>query len=174
MRNPTLVRRVILPLVAAGAVAGASLGTAEALTGHAAKPATEHFYITGINAPSTGLHDRQEAVMNGPIVGGGRDFSKGDRDIIHVGKSTLVVTHPDKQSKFSGHINPKTCFATFTLSGSYTLTGTGKYASVKGHGTYVGHGQGILPRTASGSCSKRKEPAPELFTVKATGPIRGA
>jgi hypothetical protein len=173
MLNPKLVRRIIVPLVAAGAVAGASLGTADALTGHAAKPATETLYLGSINAPKTGLHDREEVVMTGPITAGGKDTSKGDKDTIHLRRGTILLIHPDKQSKFSAKINPKTCFARFTLTGPYTLKGTGGYAHVTGSGTYVGHGQGILPRGKSGSCSKRAEPAPELFTVKASGPIHG-
>jgi|SRR5579875_141118 len=173
MTRSMLTRRVVVPIVAAGAVAAASIGTAQALAHHgaAAKRSVEHFYITELNFPSTGLHDVNRAIVNGPIVGGGKDSTKGAVDTLHLAKGTLRIKHPNKQSTFKAHVNPSTCFATFTITGKYTVTGTGAYRNASGHGTYSGIGRGVLSRTKSGSCSERAEPAPDAVDIVAHGPL---
>jgi hypothetical protein len=138
---------------------------AVATTSQTAKSGTEYFLIA--EAGNT-----QTVVAHGLFTGGGRDDASHENyDILHLGGGTLRVNHPDAQSKFTQHINPKSCFITFKITGKYTLSdGTGRFAGVTGHGNYVVSEQGILARDKKGACSQEQEPITQAGEVTASGP----
>jgi hypothetical protein len=143
---------------------GVAAGSASATTAH--KPRTEYF-VTG------GTIRDQQFIAHGAIVDSGRDdASHDDYDVLYLAHGTLRLTHPDKNSKFVAHVNPKTCYGTFTLTGKYTVGhGTGRYKHVTGHGKYKGVGYVLASRTKGGACNENAEPKTELFTVQGHGPI---
>lgn len=149
--------------VAAVASSGASASTdRQSQTSRAST--TEHFLITAIN-------EKQGAVTHGLFTDAGKDVTKGNKDILHLTGGTVTIKHPNKQGHYTFHVNPKTCLATFTLRGKYTLiSGTGDYAGVRGHGRYLGHGQGILKTKADGTCNQRADATYEVVYINASGP----
>lgn len=160
------IKFVLLGLAAAGATAVA-VTPALAAAGHASG-STETFTISEQNG-------RQVVVAHGAFVGGGKDVSKGDKDVLHLGNGTLTATHPNKQAHFKYHINPKTCYYTVNGHGRYTLgDGTGAYHGITGHGTYIFRGQGIASRKASGKCKPNAQPQVEIGTITASGPVSGS
>src|SRR5579875_288908 len=114
---------------AAALVTAASVGVVGATAAGASAAHRESgkvaFVIGGSGA-------QEVVVMHGAIVGGGKDdASHGQYDVFHLGNGTLRVTHPDKQSTFTPHIDKKTCYGTFTIKGTYTMGhGTGAYKKV--------------------------------------------
>ena len=130
-----------------------------------AKSGQEYFLISESGTTQT-------VVAHGLFTGGGKDDASHENyDILHLGGGTLRVNHPDAQSKFVGHVNPKSCFITFTITGKYTLSnGTGRFAGVSGHGSYKLVEQGILARNKKGACSQESEPIVEAGQVTASGP----
>ena len=161
------VRRSIATAAALGTAAIAVTSSGAAAT-PAPKAASqiEYFLITG-----SGNHE--VAIAHGAFVGGGRDDASHESyDVLHLGHGTLRVTHPDSQSHFTQHLDPKTCFATFTITGKYTVGhGTGRFAHVTGHGTYVVRDQAILARTKSGACDENADPTVDVFVARASGPV---
>jgi hypothetical protein len=142
--------RTIARLAAATASAGAlSLGgvaAASATAGHLGSAGTESFLIAIANT-------HQSVIAHGVFVGAGLDDASHDNfDVLHLGGGTVRINHPDSQSHFTQHINPKTCYGTFTITGKYTLSrGTGRLKGVRGHGHKKVYPQGVQGPTKSGA-----------------------
>jgi hypothetical protein len=148
-----------------GALGILAASPAVASTSQPAKTGTEYFFIAIAGNTESG-------VAHGLFTGGGQDDASHDNyDILHLGGGTLRINHPDAQSKFTDHVNPKSCFVTFKITGKYTLSnGTGRFAGVTGHGNYVVREQGILARDKKGACSEEQEPITQAGYVTASGP----
>jgi hypothetical protein len=134
--------------------------------GHHAATSKEVFQLAGTAAHA-------EVIAHGAFTDGGRDDTSHEAyDVLHMSAGTLRINHPDKDSKFKQHINPKTCYAVFSITGKYTLNhGTGKYKGVTGHGTYKGAFTAITKRNKDGSCNMNAEPTVEITTINASGPV---
>jgi hypothetical protein len=78
--------------------------------------------------------------------------------------------------KETANVNPKTCAATFNVTGvTYKLShGTGKYAGISGHGNATLKFTGTLPKLSNGSCNESSSALPvagtTTTTVRASGP----
>ncbi len=171
IKGRTAVAAALGAVVVAGGVAAAFAGPVSAAPAPRAAAATEHFTIGFAEHGKAG--DQQTFITHGPITGGGRDdASHNNYDVLHFGNGTLRVVHPEKAARTTFHLNKKTCYATLTLTGRYTLTdGTGKYKGVTGHGTYKGMGEYIAKRKANGSCAANSVPAAGVFDVHGSGPV---
>ena len=147
------------------AVGALGLLAASPVAAAAPKSGTEYFAIAGSDNSET-------VVAHGLFTGGGKDDNSHDNyDVLYLGGGTLRINHPDAQSKYSQHINPKSCFLTFQITGKYTLSnGTGRFAAVTGHGNYVVSGQGILARNKKGACSQDAEPIAQVIAINGSGP----
>jgi hypothetical protein len=166
---------VAVPVVAATAGALALVGPAAQATPHnvahsaaaAASSSQEHFFLESVN------DTHNVYIAHGAFTRSGKDdVSHNNYDVLSFGNGRLRLTHPDSESHFTPHINPTTCYVSFTLTGKYTLGhGTGSYRGVTGHGTYQGHGQGILNRTSSGACDMNGKPKDEVYYIKGSGPV---
>jgi hypothetical protein len=166
------------------AAAAITLGTAGLATVASSADAASH--DTGRVAASakkftfetaaTELHGKastQVGLFHGAINAGGKDVPHAHSDRAKLPGGAITVKHPDSQSTFVPKVNAKTCYATFTIKGAFTLThGTGRYHGITGSGTYVGHGVGYLARTKKGTCDMRSEPEVETFHVVGTGTLR--
>ena len=115
-----------------------------------------------------GINDRLTAIATGPVAGVGSVTPiDDDSDRISFANGTLLLRHPQTGGDFE--LNPRTCVATATFTGDYTLSdGTGAYAGVSGSGTYSGRGVFRFGRGADGSCSEAHEVF-RFFTVKNIG-----
>jgi hypothetical protein len=130
--------------------------------------------LTFVTAGTTlgGTPSRQVGLFHGAINGGGKDVAHGQSDRIHLRGGAITVKHPDKTSTFVPKIDPATCYATFTLSGKFTLThGTGRYHGISGSGTYAGRGYGYLARKKDGTCNTNAEPRSEIFQIVGKGTL---
>ncbi len=151
--------------VSASVVAGSGADASPRPAAHTDKSTIEHFSITGIG-------NRQVVIAHGAFVGGGRDVSKGQHDLLHLGGGMLTIRHPNSQSHYTAHFNSKTCYGTFKITGHYTVgRGTGRFAGVTGDGRYRVHGEAILKHTASGACNQRGAPKVLAEYIKAHGPV---
>lgn len=120
---------------------------------------------------SYGPHESEVVVAHGAIVGGGKDVQHGQYDVLQLGGGSVRINHPDSKSHVHQHFDPKTCFASFTITGPYTLShGTGRYAGTTGHGTYKVTGNALAKRK-NGACNTHTNPKVEAAYIKATGPI---
>lgn len=158
-------------VIAGGVTAAFAAGPVSAAPASRAAAPTEHFTIGFAEHGSAGQN--QTFIAHGPITGGGRDDASHDNyDVLHFGNGTLRVNHPNKTAKTTFRLNKKTCYATLTLTGKYTLgNGTGKYKGVSGHGTYKGVGEYIAKRKSNGSCAANSVPAAGVFVVRGSGPL---
>lgn len=161
------VRRIVAVAVTVGAALSA-LSAPTALAAPAAgAPSAKEYFLIAATSPT-----RQAVVAHGAFVAAGPDVSVGDRDVLHLSGGTLSITHPDNKAHQRFKYDPKTCFATSTTTGTYTLgRGTGRYARVTGHGSYLVVAQGILARTESGKCNLNVAPTSEVGYVTASGPV---
>lgn len=161
-----LNRSSVLATMAAAGLVLSGVGAASAAPAASARASgTESFLIAQIN-------NRQSVVAHGLFTAGGTDVSTDAKDVLHLAGGTFSVFHPDKDGKFKSKIDRKTCFATFTGSGKYTLGGgTGKYKGISGHGTYKLYEQGVLKRTKSGACNTTANATVSVGYVQASGPV---
>jgi hypothetical protein len=144
-----------------GVVAAHAVGTSI----HTAS-ATESFLI------SYGPGEHEVVVAHGDITGGGKDSAANGYDVLHLGGGTLRINHPDSKSKYHQKLNPTTCFASFTITGPYTLGGgTGKYAGYTGRGTYTVTGEAVARRTSGGACNLKANPSVEAAYIRASGTV---
>lgn len=165
-RRLALLAVSVATTVAASALATSALAaSSHSTTSRASHTATEYFQLAGNGV-------RMTVVAHGAFTGGGRDVPRSNYDVLYLGGGTVRIVHPDKASHFTSHVNPKTCFATLTITGPYELrNGSGRLAGVTGHGKYTAHGQVILPRTKTGSCNERSQPKAETLVINANGPV---
>lgn len=159
----------IVPAFAALSAAAIAVPNASAAPRHTAASKTESFLISVAAGHNL-------VVAHGAFVGGGKDDASHDAyDVLHLGGGTVRVNHPASQSHFKFNVNPKTCFATITGDGKYTLNhGTGRYEDVTGHGTYRFEVEDLLSRTKSGGCNMNAQPKVEVGEIKASGPSRSS
>ena len=167
--------RIRSAVVAAGAViAAAATTTAISLTAASASPAPHAVPHSGAIAFVTGGDQAHPIVLaHGAINAHGKDDANHDNyDVFTFANGSFRAVHPDSQSTFVPTVNKKSCYATFVITGKFTLShGTGAYAGIKGSGTYRGNGYAFLKRTKSGACNMNAEPSVELFTVAGKGKL---
>ncbi len=165
--------RTVRRTAALTAALAATAGIAVASSGGADAAVHRHpiYFIT--SGTTINGHSSDTAMIHGYLNAYGTDDnSHANYDVAHFGGGTLRVTHYDSQSTFKPYVNPKTCYASFTLSGTFTTGhGTGRFANVHGSGTYTGSGDGFLQKTKSGACDQNSEPKFETFTIKGKGSI---
>jgi hypothetical protein len=113
-------------------------------------------------------------LVHGAISAAGKDDpNHSNYDVLRFAHGSMRVVHPESQSTFVPKIDTKTCYASFTEKGKFTIShGTGRYAGIKGSGHFSAEGFAYLPRTRSGACNQNAEPTHEIFTVQAHGRLK--
>jgi hypothetical protein len=159
-------------LAAAGAVVTAvSLtvtGVAAAAAGSSTKPRTEFFQLMSTSATSS----TSQVIARGVFTDYGVDHTGNKVDAIVLQKGSFKIAH--SAGTGTQRFNPRTCLARINLHGTYRIvhgTGTGKYAGIRGHGTYHLSILFIAAR-AGGKCSQSKPPVAFQQIIKASGPVR--
>ncbi len=139
-------------------IAGAA-PIASAHTAQARHHGTQHFLAIG-----TDVNAAPVLIANGPIHAAGTDVViNNSRDRFVFPKGNVIITHHPETS--NNTFDPTTCLSTFTERGTYKLVGgSGAYAHVSGHGTYVAQGYFV-------GCDQNSPPTVVTFTIKAHGPI---
>ena len=114
------------------------------------------------------------AIVHGAVNAVGKDDpNHNNYDILNFRHGSFRLVHPESDATFVPHINKRTCFATFDEKGTFTVShGTGRYAGIKGTGSYTAHGSAVLARTTSGACRLHAEPKVEIFTVHGSGTLK--
>jgi hypothetical protein len=114
------------------------------------------------------------ALAHGAISAAGKDDpNHNNYDVLKFAHGSMRIVHPASKAKYVPTIDEKTCYATFTETGKFTIShGTGSYAGIKGSGHYKAQGYAYLPRTKSGACNENVEPTHEIFTVQAKGKLK--
>ncbi len=151
-------------LLACAFVAFAGLVVAPALASASPTSGTEHFQLTEANNTPGAI------LARGVFTASGVDYSKNNTSLEVFADGAFTIHHPG--GNFSFTINPRTCLAKITITGSYTINnGYGRYQGIKGSGTYVANETGVVPRKANGTCSQRGEPFGTVTHITAHGPI---
>jgi hypothetical protein len=150
------IRRFVIGATAAVLITvGGFIPTASASGGSG----TEHFLAlqTDVNGP-------QLVFGRGPVHAAGKDVTvNNNRDRFVFPDGVIVVEHHAQSSHQSS--DPKNCLFQYRETGVYTLVGgTGAYAHVSGHGTYV-------VNVITVGCNPNKPPTSFLLTIRAHGPI---
>ena len=101
------------------------------------------------NAPGT-------IIATGPFSGVGRVITINDTTdrVVFPGKGTFILTHESQGGSVT--FDPTTCTATFSETGTWTISGgTGMFAGATGSGAYtLNNGKFIGTRIGGGRCSE--------------------
>ena len=118
---------------------------------------------------STSATSPTEAVIvHGLFTDYGVDYSGNTVDTIVLQNGSYKVAHPVTST--SNYSNPATCLNRIIETGTFRVfDGTGKYAGIRGHGTFKASVLFIAAR-ASGACSQTKPPVAFQLIITASGP----
>ena len=157
------IKRTVALLAGAGIAALSATATAVAAT--STSSGIEHWTVESTNPVSAAA----VLIARGPLtVGGTINLQTGH---VKLPGGTLTLSH--KQSWGSQGENPRTCLATVTSSGTYTVTGgTGPYQRVQGHGTYSLTAYAIVKKV-NGKCATNVVLYAQTEQLTATGPLTG-
>ena len=157
------IKRTVALLAAAGIAALSATATAVAAT--STPSGIEHWTVESTNPVSA----TAVLIARGPLtVGGTINLQTGH---VKLPGGTLRLSH--RQSWGRQGENPRTCLATVTSSGTYTVTGgTGPYQRVQGYGTYSLTAYAIVKKV-NGRCATNVVPYAQTEQLTATGPLTG-
>jgi hypothetical protein len=150
--------------LAAAAIAAVAI-TASAAAATSTPSGIEHWTVESTNPVSA----TAVLIARGPLtVGGTVNLLTGH---VKLPGGTLTLSH--KQSWGRQGQNPRTCLATVTSSGTYTVSGgTGRYQPVHGHGTYRLTAYAIVKKV-NGKCATNVVPYAQTELLTAAGPLTG-
>jgi hypothetical protein len=150
-------------LLACAVVALAGFVVAPAVASASPTSGIEHFQLTAVN------NNPGAILARGVFTASGVDYARHNTDLAVFSDGAFSIHHPGGTVSIT--VNPKTCLATFTFSGAYTINdGFGRYQGITGSGTYLGHSIGVVPRNPDGTCSHRP-PFSSVTRISAEGPI---
>jgi hypothetical protein len=164
------MRKITAALTTAAAAilaTGVGLGTASASpAAPAAASGAEHFYLMNASATS----NRLSLIATGVFTGAGVDISGNSSDTVQLPGGTFKIIH-SANGPGASHANPTTCFATFSGTSPFTVSGgTGRYKHISGSGKAVITFVGIAPR-AHGKCNFNANPVAQQETIVGTAKV---
>ena len=125
----------------------------------------EHFQLVTTSATGT----TQGVIGTGVFTAAGVDYEGSKTDTFVFPGGSFKIAH--SQGTGTQNFNPATCLTTVRVHGTYTLSGgTGKYAGIRGHGTYHLSILGIAARSG-GKCTTNKPPVAWQQIINASGPV---
>jgi hypothetical protein len=153
-------------IAAASTVAVGGAGVAAASTHSGGTSGIEHFQGMTTSATATTF----SVIAYGVFTGAAVDHQVSSNvDTFVFSNGTFRVHHSAGTGPQS--FNPKTCLLTVDQHGTYRLYGgTGKYAGIRGHGTYRLSILAIGARS-HGKCSQSKPPVAFHQLINARGPV---
>jgi hypothetical protein len=157
---------VVAAAATALALTGAAASAGAAVSGTAAS-GTEHFQLMSTSATAT----TAQVIAYGVFTGAATDQMGNKVDKFVFSNGTFKVRHVPAKHGTRQHFNPRTCLFTLSQHGTFkTLSGTGKYAGITGHGTYQLSILFIAARS-SGKCSQSLPPVAFQEQIKAVGRV---
>ena len=125
----------------------------------------EHFQLVTTSATAA----TQPVIATGVFTAGGVDHQGSKVDTFVFPGGSFKGAH--SQGTGTKHFDPKTCLNTVRVHGTYMLSGgAGKYAGIRGHGTYHISILGIGARSG-GKCTMHKQPVAWQQIIQAAGPV---
>jgi hypothetical protein len=148
-----------------GAAAVASAASAAPDT-HQASYGTEYIQVM-----STTTSGPASAIARGVFTAAGRaDLGSSRTGTLVFPGGTITVSH--QPGRGTSQIDPRTCLNVISRAGSYQITGgTGQYAGIRGHGTYLLSLEFISARS-HGQCTSSKPPLVQQELLQLSGPVR--
>jgi hypothetical protein len=147
---------------AAGAsVAGAAPGT------HQPRYGTE--YVQIMSTATTG--GPATAIARGVITAAGQaDLGSAKIGTLVFPGGAITLSH--RASRGTSQFDPRTCLNLVSQPGSYQIVGgTGRYAGIRGHGTYQLSLEFILARS-HGQCTSGRPPVAQQKLLRLSGPVQ--
>jgi hypothetical protein len=159
------VTAAIIAAAATTAVGGA--GIAAASTHNGGATGIQHFQLMSTSATST----TSSVIAYGVFTGAAVDHQVSNSvDSFVFSNGTIRVHHSAGTGPQT--FDPKTCLLTVNQHGTYRLTGgTGKFAGIRGHGTYHLSILAVGARSG-GKCAQNKPPVAFHQVINASGPVR--
>lgn len=152
------------------ALSAVSVMTAANIASAGASPATkpnEHLRIMSTKAAS----HRLSVIATGAFTAGGIDKPAREIDTLILPGGTFTFKHVS--TSFTASANPKTCLITETEKGTFTLGGgTGRYAGIRGSGTYVTRIVAVAAKNHARQCKHVQAPQTFQGTTAASGTVR--
>jgi hypothetical protein len=162
------MRHTAAVVVAAAALAltGAAASASAAVSDTAAS-GTEHFQLMSTSATAT----TAPVIAYGVFTGVASDQMGNKVDKFVFSNGTFKVRHTAAKHRTRMHFNSKTCLATASQHGTFkVLSGTGKYAGITGHGTYLLTVL-FIGAKSNGKCSQTLPPLALQEQIKAVGTV---
>ena len=168
LKRHTRIYAAVGALLTAGALAGTGAVAASAApAGHArsAVSGIEHFQFMTTSPTATS----DSAIATGLFADGGKIRKvNSNPSIVALSRGTFRVRHSQGRGKPT--FNARTCLFRLHVVGTYRLShGTGKYAGIRGHGTYHLSIISVQPRS-HGKCAKNARPLAFQQVIRASGP----
>jgi hypothetical protein len=149
-----------------GATAGASAASAAAGTHHHSH-GTEHIQVMS-TATAGGP---ASAIARGVFTAAGRaDLGSAKIGTLVFPGGTITLSH--RASRRTSQVDPRTCLNLLGQDGSYEITGgTGRYAGIRGHGTYQLSLEFVSARSHR-QCTAGSPPVAQQELLQLSGPVR--
>jgi hypothetical protein len=161
-------------LAAAAVTAIAVIGTVTGITAASASPGTGQAvqgteYIQVMSASATG--GPASAIARGAFTAAGKAYlgqARNGRIVFPDG--TITVSH--RPGRGTSQIDPRTCLNLISQAGTYQITGgTGRYAGIRGHGTYELSLE-FISALSHGRCTSGKPPVAQQQLLRLFGPVQ--
>jgi hypothetical protein len=159
----TKVTTSIMAMLAVTIIGAAGTGAASAAPGGIQ---TEHLRFMNTMATSA----RISVIATGGFTAGGYVIPAAVTDTAVFPGGTFKLRHVTQHVKAGG--NPRTCLLTETLRGTFTIGhGTGKYAGIRGSGTFVTSIAAVTTKDHTGQCTHVRAPATYQEVTTASGTV---
>jgi len=146
--------------------AGANVAAATPDT-HQPRGGTE--YVQIMSTATTG--DPAEAIARGVFTAAGQ----ADLGSVRIGRLVFpggAITLSHRAGHGTSQLDPRTCLNLLSQAGTYQIvSGTGRYAGIRGHGTYQLSLEFISVR-AHGQCTAIRPPGARQELLRLSGPVQ--
>jgi hypothetical protein len=161
-----LLAAAAVTVIAVTCAAGASAASAAPGT-HQPRYSTE--YVQIMSTATTG--GPASAIARGVITAAGQ----ADLGSAKIGRLVFpggAITLSHRGSHGTSQFDPRTCLNLVSQAGSYQIVGgTGRYAGIRGHGTYQLSLEFISARS-HGQCTSGRPPVAQQELLRLSGPVR--
>jgi len=151
----------VIGTVTGGTAASASPDTPQAVSG------TEYIQVMSVSAAP----GPASAIARGVFTAAGEaHLGAGKNGTIVFPGGTIALSH--QAGRQANQVDPRTCLTVISQSGTYQIVGsTGRYAGIRGHGTYQLSLEFISARL-HGQCSSARPPVAQQELLRLSGPVR--
>jgi hypothetical protein len=161
-----LLAAAAVTVIAVTGAAGASAASA-ALGTHQPPSGTE--YVQIMSTATTG--GPASAIARGVFTATGHaDLSSAKNGTLVFPGGAITLSH--RASRGTSQVDPRTCLNLVSQAGSYQIVGgTGRYAGIRGHGTYQLSLEFISSRS-HGQCTSGRPPVAQQELLRLSGPVQ--